>query len=339
MRVKKVRMTLKLKGGVEVRTLEELRSYFDVEKILAYFKAGMLLKWLDTWHYTDEADKVRALDENEDNLEELCKIFNVEYSSPEEIEWRTERLNRLKKFTSDPEILSQVDNVAFDNDDLLDILEEENISDIYLCGSKFTFSSGMLKFENKNYYGVGNVTVKIESNQPVDLDELGLYFENVKFEGNIFEITTPTATYQPHRMESTNQRPIDIDDDDADFDDDQTVSQKLESPKDTLIANKNNDVMPAEKNSDEKAEVNAVIVNRHGIYASLASVFAQTASKFKSKIQLTTRGRTIDAKSTVKILGLGMSKGTKVTITAQGSDAVQAVNHLKWLIEEKFGRE
>ena len=183
MRIKKVRMTLKF-NDFEVRTLDELRENFDAEKILEYFKDGTLLKWLETWHYNKEAVKIRELDNTAENLKELCEILKVEYCSPEEIAWRTERLELLKKFTSDEKILAQVDNVAFDADDLLDILEEGETQEIYLCGKKFTFSSGMLNFENKHYHGVGNVTVKFETDEVIDFDVLGLKFENIQLEGN-----------------------------------------------------------------------------------------------------------------------------------------------------------
>ncbi len=197
MRVKKVRMTLNF-NGVEIRTLDELRENFDADSFLDYFDDGTLLKWLETWHYTKEAAKVRELDDDVD-IKELCKIFGMVYYSPEEIAWRTERLERLKKVTSDENILAQVDNVAFDTGDLLDILEEGEINDIYLCENKFTFSSGMLEFKNKNYYGVGKVTVKFETDETINLDALGLKFENIQLEGNFSK---------PQRIESTKTPPV-----------------------------------------------------------------------------------------------------------------------------------
>lgn len=196
MRVKKIRRTLQLKGGVEVRTIEELRENFDAEKFWGYFEDGTLLKWMDTWHHAREAAKVRELDDETD-IKELCKIFGIEYSSPEEIAWRTERLDLLKKFTSDENILAQVDNVAFDNDDLLDILEEGTIKDIYLCGKKFNFSSGITNFQNKTYHGVGNVTVKFETDEDIDFNALGLKFENIRLEGKFPAVKQMDATNTP----------------------------------------------------------------------------------------------------------------------------------------------
>ncbi len=182
---RKKREPLLMKEGVEIRDMEGLRENFDLELILKYFKNGTLLKWLRDWHCDEEAAKVYELDEKEDNGRALCEIFGVDYlgTDPEEIAWRTERLNRLKKYTSDRNILSKVDNVAFDVEDLFDILDEGKINEIYLCGEEFILPSGFLHFTEKNYHGVGNVKVKIDVNDPIDFDALEITFENIQIEG------------------------------------------------------------------------------------------------------------------------------------------------------------
>ncbi|MDD7744551.1 MAG: HPr family phosphocarrier protein, partial [Mitsuokella jalaludinii] len=70
-----------------------------------------------------------------------------------------------------------------------------------------------------------------------------------------------------------------------------------------------------------------------------ASIFVQTATKFKSKIQLQAKGKTIDAKSILMIMSMGLVKGTEVTIIADGPDEAEAVKALKDLIDSKFGEE
>lgn len=81
------------------------------------------------------------------------------------------------------------------------------------------------------------------------------------------------------------------------------------------------------------------IENQTGIHARPASIFVQTATKFKSKIQLQAKGKTIDAKSILMIMSMGLVKGTEVTIIADGPDEAEAVKALKDLIESKFGEE
>ena len=90
---------------------------------------------------------------------------------------------------------------------------------------------------------------------------------------------------------------------------------------------------------DGYAEVDTVISNKTGIHARPAAAFVQTASKYRSKIQVSAKGHLIDAKSSLLLMSIGLVKGTKLTIRASGPDSVQAVRALKSLIESKFGEE
>ena len=75
-----------------------------------------------------------------------------------------------------------------------------------------------------------------------------------------------------------------------------------------------------------------VIDNNTGIHARPASLFVQAAAKFKSKVELTAKGRTIDAKSIIMVMGMGLVKGTEITISAEGPDEKQAVKDLSALV-------
>ena len=86
-------------------------------------------------------------------------------------------------------------------------------------------------------------------------------------------------------------------------------------------------------------EATTTIENKTGIHARPASLFVQTASKFKSKVQLKAKGKTVDAKSILMIMSMGLVKGTEITIVADGPDEADAVNTLKELVDNKFGEE
>lgn len=86
-------------------------------------------------------------------------------------------------------------------------------------------------------------------------------------------------------------------------------------------------------------EATVVIENKSGIHARPASIFVQTATKFKSKVQIIAKGKTIDAKSILMIMSMGLVKGTEIVIKAEGDDAAEAVKTLKELVESKFGEE
>lgn len=86
-------------------------------------------------------------------------------------------------------------------------------------------------------------------------------------------------------------------------------------------------------------EATTTIENKTGIHARPASQFVQKASSFKSKINLKAKGKTVDAKSILMIMSMGLVKGTEITIVADGPDEADAVAALKQMIDDKFGEE
>ena len=86
-------------------------------------------------------------------------------------------------------------------------------------------------------------------------------------------------------------------------------------------------------------EATTTIENKTGIHARPASVFVQKASSFKSKVQLKAKGKTVDAKSILMIMSMGLVKGTEITICADGPDEEAAVKELKALVDAKFGED
>jgi len=82
-----------------------------------------------------------------------------------------------------------------------------------------------------------------------------------------------------------------------------------------------------------------VIENKTGIHARPASQFVKTASGFKSKIKIQAKGKTVDAKSILMIMSMGLTKGTEITIVADGPDEAEAVKTLTDMVKSKFGEE
>jgi phosphocarrier protein len=79
------------------------------------------------------------------------------------------------------------------------------------------------------------------------------------------------------------------------------------------------------------------ISNSVGLHARPAAQFVKTASRFRSRITLDRDGRTADAKRILAVLGLQASKGTSVTVRAEGEDAETAVAALRELVDSRFG--
>jgi phosphotransferase system HPr (HPr) family protein len=78
------------------------------------------------------------------------------------------------------------------------------------------------------------------------------------------------------------------------------------------------------------------IMNETGLHARPASVFANTAAKFKSELVLHKGEKRANAKSILGVLSLGISKGTEITISAEGPDEEEAVSRLTELIRQNF---
>ncbi len=72
-----------------------------------------------------------------------------------------------------------------------------------------------------------------------------------------------------------------------------------------------------------KGEV--IVRNKHGLHMRAAGQLCAIAAKFASKIQLTKNRKRIDATSMLDIMSLSAAPGSKLTITATGDDATQAL--------------
>ena len=305
---KKERFALMMEDGAQVRNIDDLKAHFDVGSVVRDFSSGKLLTWLEDRYYDDEADAIRAINDNDACLgAKLCKIFGVE--TPEEIERRLQRLNRLKQFTNDEKILSKVDCVAFDQENLADLLDE-GVDEIYLCENRFVIP---LRMKNKVYIGVGNAIAVIRSKEPVDFAKINITFKNVAFDDD-YQKLLPKTTPKPKSTAKNTQ----------------TTAPK---PKIFRFI----DQLKVSNTSSTYAEATTTIENAAGIHARPSSIFVQKASSFRSKIQIRAKGKTVDAKSILMIMSMGLSKGTEITICADGPDAKEAVEALKELVDSKFG--
>ncbi|CAL4318563.1 HPr family phosphocarrier protein [Buchnera aphidicola] len=66
----------------------------------------------------------------------------------------------------------------------------------------------------------------------------------------------------------------------------------------------------------------------HGLHIRPAAKFVQEAKKFKSVITVTKNKKTANAKSLFKLQTLGIVKGSKLSISAEGEDEKKAVESL-----------
>ena len=62
-----------------------------------------------------------------------------------------------------------------------------------------------------------------------------------------------------------------------------------------------------------------------GIHARPATMLVQTAGKYGSDITLEYNGKSVNLKSIMGVMSLGVGQGADVTITADGDDAKEAI--------------
>ena len=85
------------------------------------------------------------------------------------------------------------------------------------------------------------------------------------------------------------------------------------------------------------AEVQVVLTNKMGLHARPSTQIATTASRFAAEIQIVKDGMPVDAKSVLELLMLAAECGSELVISADGTDAKQAVTAIADLIKGRFG--
>jgi phosphocarrier protein len=80
--------------------------------------------------------------------------------------------------------------------------------------------------------------------------------------------------------------------------------------------------------------------NKLGLHLRAASKLSDVASSFKSFILLSNdNGQKIDAKSVLGITLLAAAYGSKIVVSAEGSDEKEAMISIEDLFDKKFGEE
>lgn len=77
------------------------------------------------------------------------------------------------------------------------------------------------------------------------------------------------------------------------------------------------------------------VTSQSGIHARPATLLVNAASKFNSEINLAYSGKTVNLKSIMGVMSLGIQEGSEIKITANGDDADQALA----AIEETLKKE
>jgi phosphocarrier protein HPr len=86
-------------------------------------------------------------------------------------------------------------------------------------------------------------------------------------------------------------------------------------------------------------ELEVTIVNRLGLHARAAAKFVHLAGSFSSRVTVSRDGTRVDGKSILGLLTLAASRGTKLHLTIQGDDELEAGARLSELVRSRFGED
>ena len=181
---KKIKFPLEFSNGIKVRTLEELRQYADVESILRYYHNEKLKIWLEARDYNDIVSQIISIDTTDASyVNTLCNILGIEYENLDievsEIQKNEEKLNRLRRLTSDETLLANVENIVFNQQELDDLVIHK-AELIYLCADENQTYIINKEIKNIRYVGLfGKPSIQFEAENIRELFDLGIKFKDV----------------------------------------------------------------------------------------------------------------------------------------------------------------
>jgi phosphocarrier protein HPr len=96
---------------------------------------------------------------------------------------------------------------------------------------------------------------------------------------------------------------------------------------------------PAGSSSGTVLVRHLLIHNKRGLHARAAAKLVTAAERFGATIDVAKDGQTVSARSIMGLMMLGAGQGSKVTVSAEGWDAKEAIDAVASLIEAGFYEE
>ncbi|GIO28619.1 phosphocarrier protein HPr [Ornithinibacillus bavariensis] len=74
-----------------------------------------------------------------------------------------------------------------------------------------------------------------------------------------------------------------------------------------------------------------------GVHARPATLLVNKAGQYQSEIEMTYNDKTVNLKSIMGVMSLGIPKGAEIKITATGNDEEEAIQGIAEVIKENLG--
>ena len=82
-------------------------------------------------------------------------------------------------------------------------------------------------------------------------------------------------------------------------------------------------------------EIKLLVVDPVGLHARPATVAVNAASKYKSDVKLSFNGKSINMKSIMGVMSLGVPTQSEITITCEGEDEDTAIKSIEEILKEQ----
>lgn len=79
-----------------------------------------------------------------------------------------------------------------------------------------------------------------------------------------------------------------------------------------------------------------VIQNRYGLHARPAALFVKTSNRFKAEVWVEKDGEEVNGKSIMGLMMLAAGHGSKLKISAAGTDAEKFLKEIEDLVASRF---
>lgn len=77
------------------------------------------------------------------------------------------------------------------------------------------------------------------------------------------------------------------------------------------------------------------ITSESGVHARPATILVQAVSKFQSEINLEYKGKSVNLKSIMGVMSLGVPEGAEIMVTAEGPDEYDALKAIEEAIKKE----
>ena len=82
-------------------------------------------------------------------------------------------------------------------------------------------------------------------------------------------------------------------------------------------------------------EFNALVIDPVGLHARPATVAVNAASKFKSDVKVSFKGKSVNMKSIMGVMSLGIPTQSEIVISCEGEDEEEAVAQIETILKDQ----